>query len=149
MKLPACTSIAASSRLFGIVVYGLIRSVRVSGRSTRLPGSLGAGDGRRKRKDLPEVIELAIGVRVMVTSNIATNLYITNELDVTTKLWWEMICRPTYARKQGFCRPQSALSLVITNSRNTRSKRSWTCSRMAEQESGVCRERQAAPGRRG
>jgi len=38
----------------------------------------GAGDGRRKRKDLPETIELAIGMKVMVTSNIATDLDITN-----------------------------------------------------------------------
>ena len=38
----------------------------------------GAGDGRRKRKNLPEVIELAIGMKVMVTSNIATDLDITN-----------------------------------------------------------------------
>ena len=37
-----------------------------------------AGDGRRKRKDLPETIELAIGMKVMVTSNIATDLDITN-----------------------------------------------------------------------
>jgi hypothetical protein len=36
------------------------------------------GDGRRKRKDLPETIELAIGMKVMVTSNIATDLDITN-----------------------------------------------------------------------
>ena len=35
-------------------------------------------DGRRKRKDLPETIELAIGMKVMVTSNIATDLDITN-----------------------------------------------------------------------
>jgi len=34
----------------------------------------GAGDGRRKRKDLPETIELAIGMKVMVTSNITTDL---------------------------------------------------------------------------
>ena len=37
-----------------------------------------AGDGRRKRKDLLEIIELAIGMKVMVTSNIATDLDITN-----------------------------------------------------------------------
>jgi len=37
-----------------------------------------SGDGRRKRKDLPETIELAIGMKVMVTSNIATDLDITN-----------------------------------------------------------------------
>jgi len=36
------------------------------------------GDGRRKRKGLPETIELAIGMKVMVTSNIATDLDITN-----------------------------------------------------------------------
>jgi hypothetical protein len=35
-------------------------------------------DGRRKRKDLPETIELAVGMKVMVTSNIATDLDITN-----------------------------------------------------------------------
>ena len=38
----------------------------------------GTGDGRRKRKDLPETIELAIGMGVMpgVTSNIIiTNRY--------------------------------------------------------------------------
>ena len=29
----------------------------------------GAGDGRQKRKNLPEVIELVIGMKVMVTSN--------------------------------------------------------------------------------
>ena len=46
---------------------------------------------------------MAIGMKVVVTGNIATNLDITNELDVTTKLWWEMICKPTYACKQGFC----------------------------------------------
>ena len=38
----------------------------------------GSGDGRRKHKDLPEKIELAIGMKVMVTSNIATDLDITN-----------------------------------------------------------------------
>jgi len=37
-----------------------------------------ARDGRRKRKDLPDTIELAIGMKVMVTSNIATDLDITN-----------------------------------------------------------------------
>jgi len=37
-----------------------------------------SGDRRRKRKDLPETIELAIGMKVMVTSNIATDLDITN-----------------------------------------------------------------------
>lgn len=37
-----------------------------------------SGDGRRKRKDLPEAIELAIGMKAMVTSNIATDLDITN-----------------------------------------------------------------------
>ena len=38
------------------------------------------GDGRRKRKDLPEimVIELAVGIKVTVTSNIAADLDITN-----------------------------------------------------------------------
>jgi hypothetical protein len=36
------------------------------------------GDGRRKRKDLPETIEFAIGMKVMATSNITTNLDITN-----------------------------------------------------------------------
>jgi hypothetical protein len=35
-------------------------------------------DGRRKRKDLPETIELAMGMKVMVKSNIATDLDITN-----------------------------------------------------------------------
>ena len=35
-------------------------------------------DRRRKRKDLPETIELAVGMKVMVTSNIATDLDITN-----------------------------------------------------------------------
>ena len=38
----------------------------------------GLGDNRRKHKDLPEMIELAIGMKVMVTSNIATDLDITN-----------------------------------------------------------------------
>jgi len=38
----------------------------------------GVGGGRWKRKNLPEVIELAIGMKVMVTSNIATDLDITN-----------------------------------------------------------------------
>ena len=38
----------------------------------------GAGDGRQKRKNLPEVIELVIGMKVMVTSNIATDLGITH-----------------------------------------------------------------------
>ena len=38
----------------------------------------GAGDGRRKRKDLPETIELAIRMKVMVTNNIATDLDIKN-----------------------------------------------------------------------
>ena len=38
----------------------------------------GTREGRWKRKDLPETIELAIGMRVMVTSNIATDLDITN-----------------------------------------------------------------------
>jgi hypothetical protein len=37
-----------------------------------------SGDGRRKRKDLPETIELAVGMKVMVTSNVATDLDITN-----------------------------------------------------------------------
>ena len=59
-------------------------------------------------------------MKVMVTGNIATDLDTTNELDATTKLWWEMICRPTYARKQGFCRPQSALSLVRSGSAHGR-----------------------------
>jgi len=35
-------------------------------------------DGRRKRKDLPETIGLAIGMKVMATSNVVTNLDITN-----------------------------------------------------------------------
>ena len=35
-------------------------------------------DGQRKRKDLPETIELAVGMKVVVTSNIATDLDITN-----------------------------------------------------------------------
>ena len=38
----------------------------------------GAGDGGQKRKNLPEVIELVIGMKVMVTSNIATDLGITH-----------------------------------------------------------------------
>ena len=38
----------------------------------------GAGDRQRKQKDLLEVIELAIGMKVMVTSNIATDLDIAN-----------------------------------------------------------------------
>ena len=38
----------------------------------------GAGDGRQKRKDLPETIELAIGMKVMVTNNVATDFDITN-----------------------------------------------------------------------
>ena len=38
----------------------------------------GSGDSRRKRKDLPESIELAVGMKVMVTNNVATDLDITN-----------------------------------------------------------------------
>ena len=35
-------------------------------------------DGRRRRKDLPESIQLAIGMKVMVTNNLQTDLDITN-----------------------------------------------------------------------
>ena len=37
-----------------------------------------SSERRRRRKDLPETVELAIGMKVMVTNNIATDLDITN-----------------------------------------------------------------------
>ena len=55
-----------------------IKNRPLSLRERYLPVEQSTCDGRRKRKVLSETIELVIGIKVMVTSNIATDLDITN-----------------------------------------------------------------------
>ena len=68
----------SSQRLLVCHADDTIRNRPLSLRERYALAQRGSGDRRRKRKDLPETIEIAIGMKVMVTSNIATDLDITN-----------------------------------------------------------------------